>query len=324
MSRPLLILSVALASYAVLSSIASLIVAGVWRIGIAGHGEPAAVRARKLVVLRAVPAVSAAIVTLGLVTPGFVALEPVRAFEAVGPLLVALAAAGVVILVLSIGMAARTAVVTRRLERAWFGSAVALDDQPLPGVPAYGVDSGAPIVALVGVFAPRLIAARAVLEACSNNELAVIAAHERSHLRSRDNLKRWCMACTPDALRWTPLHRTIVTAWNDAAEDAADDAATGNSSFERTGLAELLVKVARLSEPASWNAASVSPFATPDGLNRRVRRLLTEAAPATSTGGRAWPLCLAGLAAIVTAGLSSPTTLVHIHALVESVIAFGR
>src|SRR5688500_13374191 len=93
-------------------------------------------------------------------------------------------------------------------------------------MPVFAIDSVAPIVALVGAFRPRLFAARSVIEACTGGDLAVIVAHERGHLHSRDNLKRWLMACLPDALRWMPMHHEIVAAWHDAAEDAADDAAT--------------------------------------------------------------------------------------------------
>ena len=52
-------------------------------------GCPPHVRARNIVMLRVFPSAAAALVTLGLVLPGFVAFEPVRAVEAVGPALLA-------------------------------------------------------------------------------------------------------------------------------------------------------------------------------------------------------------------------------------------
>ena len=93
-------------------------------------------------------------------------------------------------------------------------------------------------------------------------------------------MKRWLMASLPDALRWTPIHREMIDAWHHAAEDAADDVATGGDEGARINLATLIVKIARLAPEPVWPAATVSPFVSPEGLARRVQRLLT---PATST-----------------------------------------
>ena len=272
MSPSLLVVFVALATYAVLSTLGTLAVAVVWRF--AGmRPMPAALRARRIVTLRLLPSAVAVIVTLGLVVPGFVLFEPARAAEVAGPALIALALAGAWLIIAAAAMAIRTASVTMKLERAWLRSATAFDFDPPAGIPAFAIDSPAPVVALVGVFSPKLLAARAVIDACSRDELANIVAHEHGHFRSMDNLKRWFMSCAPDALRWSPVDREMIAAWCDAAEDAADDAATDGEEIARADLAALLVKVARIT-PATWSTAAVSPFVDADGLDRRVRRLL--------------------------------------------------
>ena len=224
--------------------------------------------------LRVFPSAAAALVTLGLVVPAFVAFEPAGAVEVVGPVLLTLAGAGALLLFAAVALAIRTALVTIKLERAWLRSATAFDFDPPAGIPAYAIDSPAPIVALVGVFSPKLLAARAVIDACSQQELANIVAHEHGHFRSMDNFKRWLMTCAPDALRWSPLHREMTAAWGDAAEDAADDAATAGEALARVDLAALLLKVARLAQGSTWSTVAVSPFVDADGLDRRVRRLL--------------------------------------------------
>ena len=137
------------------------------------------------------------------------------------------------------------------------------------------------MVALVGVFSPRLVAARTVIDACSAEELAAIVAHERGHLHARDNFKRWLLTCAPDVMRWTRAHASIVAAWRDAAEYAADDAATCGEEEARVDLAALLLKIARLAPPRFATPAAVSPFADKEGLDRRVRRLLTPTPGAT-------------------------------------------
>lgn len=323
MSPALLVVFVALATYAVLSTLGSIAVAAAWRL--AGMRPlPAAVRARRIVMLRLLPSAAAAIVTFGVVVPGFVVFEPARAVEVVGPALIALAMAGAWLIIAAAAMAIRTASVTRTLERAWLQSATRFDFDPPAGIPAYAIDSPAPIVALVGVFSPKLLAARAVIDACSREELANIVAHEHGHFRSMDNLKRWLMSCAPDALRWSPIDREMMAAWGDSAEDAADDAATAGEEIARADLAALLVKVARIT-PTAWSTAAVSPFVDADGLERRVRRLLErEPLQPASSGINLLAIGAGVLALAMLAALSSPATLKLVYEIVESVITFAR
>ena len=326
MTRSMLVLSVAFASYAVLSTVGSLVAVALWRRGGFASITPAALRARRLVMLRALPVVAAMTVTATVVMPAFMLFEPDHAVEAVGAALMALAALGAALLLSGAVNAALSALATWRVERAWLRSAQRLDFEPPAGVPAYAVDSFAPVVALVGVFAPKLIAAREVIDACNSHELSNIVAHERGHLHARDNLKRWLMACAPDALRWTPAHDAMVLAWDDAAEDAADDAATAGKDVARLDLAALLVKVARLS-PASGclTAATVSPFIERARLDRRVRRLLSsQPSPGPSRAALLLPLLSLSLGASMLALLSNPSALQTIYEVVEAVVAFGR
>jgi beta-lactamase regulating signal transducer with metallopeptidase domain len=175
------------------------------------------------------------------------------------------------------------------------------------------------------VFSPKLLAARTVIDACTRDELAGIVAHERGHLHAMDNLKRWLMACAPDILRWTPMHHAMLAAWCDAAEDAADDAATAGEEAARLNLAALLVKVARLTPHTPWTAVTVSPFVNADGLDRRVRRLLqSRPRPASSPWAGVLPIAAAGLVVSVVAALNSPAALEGIYELVEALIAFAR
>jgi Zn-dependent protease with chaperone function len=323
-TRPLLIISVALTSYAVLSSVVSLAVMACWRTGLLQRTASPAARARRLVMLRALPTVASAIGVGAVVMPAFLIFEPVRDFESVGPAFIALTVLGLLLLASGAVNAARSAYATWRIERHWLRAAEPLDFDPPAGVPAYAVDSFTPIIALVGVFAPKLIAARTVVEACDRRELANIVAHERGHLHSRDNLKRWLMASAPDALRWTPAHGAILSAWDDAAEDAADDEATAGEEAARVDLAALLVKVARLSTRPNLTAATVSPFIERDRLERRVRRLLSTAHGQPAHHAAIQPFVSTGLGASILGMLNSPEALQTVHEAVELVVAFGR
>ena len=324
MSRPLLITSVTLASYAALNLAISGLVAAVWRrLATDQVGASPAARARRLVWLRACPSLGAGVVTTTVITPAFAIFEPEHASEMAGPVVIMLAALALLQIGASVVVAFATLARTRAAARAWLQSALPLDVDPPAGVPAYTIESLAPIVALVGVFTPKLIAARSVIESCTIEELTAIVAHERGHLEARDNLKRWLMACAPDALRWTTWHREIAAAWHDAAEDAADDAATRGDERARVSLAALLVKIARLTPEPSWPAATVSPFVEKSGLDRRVRRLLTSG-EALSTPSHWLPITAIALLGAALAGALSPAAFEQIYRFVEAIIAFGR
>jgi len=325
MSRPWLIASVGLAAYGVLNLAFSLAAGLAWRMAIARQtGLPPVARARQLVWLRALPCAAAASITVAIVMPAFAIFEPQRASEMAGPVVLAFALASLAQLAASGGLAAWTSARTRAAARDWLRSSSPLDVDPPAGVPAYAIDSRAPIVALVGVFSPKLVAARAVIDACTVEELTTIIAHERRHLHAHDNLKRWLMACTPDALRWTPLHREIAGAWHDASEDAADDAAARGGERARVDLAALLLKIARLTPEPSWPAATVSPFVERDGLERRVRRLLSAGAGVTTPWPGALPLASAALGLAALTVVSSPAALARVYDVVEALIRFGR
>jgi hypothetical protein len=133
------------------------------------------------------------------------------------------------------------------------------------------------------------------------------------------------MACLPDALRWTATHHEIAAAWHDAAEDAADDAATPGDVASRVDLAALLIKIARLTPQPVWPAATVSPFVEPGGLDRRVRRLLAGHATLTNRSpGVVFTITLMAGCAVATALLARPESLERIYLITEAVVAFGR
>ena len=324
MSRPMLILTVALAAYALLNAAASIVVALAWRSRIARHPHASPViRARRLLWLRASSSLWPALLTLALVTPAFAIFEPDRPSEVAGPVIIGLALVASIQIAISLAIALAASLRTHAAARTWLHGSVELNLDPPAGVPAYVIDA-APIVALVGAFRPKLVAARSVIEACTAAELAAIVAHERGHLYSRDNLKRLLLACAPDALRWTAAHQQIAAAWNDAAEDAADDAATPGDAASRVDLAALLIKIARLTPQRVWPAATISPFVEPQELDRRVRRLLEGEAACSNRGERRVTSILLIAVTLAVAGLAQPESLKRTYDLVEALVGLGR
>jgi len=323
MTRSLVIATVCLGAYALLDLAVSAFVALLWRTrAIAPSDLPPHNRARRLFLLRLVPSITAASVTLLVVLPAFSIFEPLGHQEEIGPAMALLAIAAIAHLTIAIGLASRSLWLTRRFEDAWLHGAEVIAAPA--GLRAYAVETTTPMVALVGVFAPKIMAARSVIEACSPEEISRIVAHECGHLHSRDNLKRWLMASLPDVLRWTPIHHEIVEAWHFAAEDAADDATTSGAATERADLAALLLKIVRLTPQPAWDAAVVSPFVEDHGLERRVKRLLKpELEPPAPLAFM--PMAAAAVIVVaIVATLASPESLESVFDAFERLVAIGR
>lgn len=323
MNRLLLIVTVCLGAYALLDLAVSAFIALIWRTrAVAPSTLPPRTRARRLFQLRLVPAVVAATVTAAVVAPAFAIFEPSGLEETIGPVMGLLAMAAIGHLAVAGLLASRSLWLTARFERAWLRNSEAFSTPA--GLPAFSVGSSTPIVALVGVFAPRLIAARSVVDACTAEELSRIVAHECGHLESRDNLKRWLMASLPDALRWTPIHHEIVDAWHHAAEDAADDAATSGDASERAELAALLLKIVRLTPNPAWATAVVSPFVERRGLERRVKRLLKPELESPAPLAVVPMAAAAVIAVAIVTTLASPAFLEAVFYAFERLVAVGR
>ena len=114
MSRPLLVLTVALAGYAVLSSLLAAGVAAFWR-----HRGTNVHSATMMALLRLLPAGFGALATAVIVVPAFLIYEPIRESEPVGPIAIALALISLALAGSAAVNAVRTLVQTGRLERRW-------------------------------------------------------------------------------------------------------------------------------------------------------------------------------------------------------------
>ena len=325
MNRLAIIIAVSLSAYCLLDLAMSTVTAIVWRTrAIAPANLPPSVRARRLLQFRLMPFAAAAAITLFVITPAFAIFEPAHPDEQIGPVLEILSILALVHVGWAIVAAVRSATLTARIEREWLNGAERLDVHRMAGLHAYAIESATPMVALVGVFTPKLLAAKSVIESCTRDEIACIVAHERGHFDARDNLKRWLMASLPGVLGWTSIHREIVDAWHHAAEDAADDAGTGGHAVARAELAALLLKIVRLAPAPAWNAAVVSPFVEQPGLERRVRRLLQPQLEPPAPLAIVPVVGLAAIALAIVLAISSATTLEAIFQTVEHLVALGR
>jgi beta-lactamase regulating signal transducer with metallopeptidase domain len=325
LSRGVLLATALVASYVALSAVSSALVVLLWKSGWLDWSEiPARARAGRLATLRLLPPAVIALLTVFVVFPLFLAEEPANPFEEVGPALVVVALIGIGLFVRSFILALRIVVNTRFIKSVWLPNATRLAVNDTSGVSAYRVELTQPVVALVGIWRPTFVVARVVADACTDKEMADMLRHERTHFLSHDNLKRLLITCAPDVLALTRYHRILANAWHDAAEDAADDAATHGDPRASMELAALLLKIASLAPTPTYKSATISPFIEADGLERRVRRLVSDHEPT-----RAKPsdhLAGAVLIAIAVAGsllLFSRTARGVVHMIVEFVVSTG-
>jgi Zn-dependent protease with chaperone function len=257
--------------------------------------------------LRLAPAGASIAFALFVFAPSYWRYEPRNLGEAFDLTIALFAIAGAALVAASAarGLAAWRAAARRA--RAWkrMSRPLALDNAPLP---AFAVETAAPMMALAGILRPRLIVTRGVLEALTAEELRAAVAHELGHRRAWDNLKRLAMRAAPDLLRFSAVAAALESRWASAAEHAADRHACGDARA-RCALASALVKIARLTPASTPLAEPISTLVDGGEIASRVEHLLSDAPPAARAAGR-WPLAAAAASAIAV-GYGPLLQLVH-------------
>jgi Zn-dependent protease with chaperone function len=275
--------------------------------------------ARLLLGLRLLPFVLALLLVLELCVPSYLWLEPRALSERVGLMGGVLGLLGAATWLNSL----------RRTAQSLFASLChnrlcrfAGQEARLPGEssPVVLVENEAPLLAMSGLFRPRLLISPSVLQNLSAEELDAALAHEHAHCASRDNLKRLLIQLAPDIFPFLHPLRTLERTWSQFAEWAADDQATAGDSGRAVSLAAALVQVARMGRGPRLPFLSTSLLASDRDLSARVDRLLetrpvipaptAEAQPALRT---AVVLLVGSMAAL----LATPATLAVVHELLE-------
>jgi BlaR1 peptidase M56 len=210
------------------------------------HSVTPGTKANLLFAARLLPLALACIVTFGLVLPAFLEFEPYSTGEGMGFRLIALAALGGAMLA---GMVARGVdifMATVKAQRGWREHSKKIRIEGLR-VPVYRVENGASLLAVTGIFRPRIFVAREITETLSQEELRAALAHELAHVSSFDNLKQLLLKITR-APRWLKALYSADAEWTNASEIAADhDALAEGASV--LDLSSALIKVGRLNRP---------------------------------------------------------------------------
>lgn len=221
-----------------------------------------------------------------------------------------LAACGLLIVCAGLFRIARAEARTTRAVTQWLVGTSGIDSEA--ETPILSAANGAPPLILVGIRRPRVMVSDTAATVLSEHELQVAIRHELGHMRSWDNLKKALINATP-----FPGMSSLETAWREAAELAADDAAVG-SRQDALDLAAALIKLSRSSKQQWAEPALASGLVCgSSSISLRVKRLL-QWRTAGRRFQRTWPwTLLVLLTMIVGIANSYGATLVITHRLTE-------
>jgi Zn-dependent protease with chaperone function len=188
------------------------------------------------------------------------------------------------------------------------------------------------VLAIVGVFRPRLFIAGQVLRGLETAELKASIDHELGHIAGRDNLKRVFLRLCGDLLVF-PFANSIDRTWSEASEIAADESAarSGNAN-SALDLASAIVKIGKMVEKGSAYRLPAGAYLLEphdSTLASRVRRLIslpdTLSEPRGMSDSVYSVLCWAAIASSVSTVVFLAINndfLAFIHRSTETVLAF--
>lgn len=314
------LLCLSFASFFVLNAVLTVLVRAVssYAIALSASRTPGAA-ARFLFTLRMLPAALAALFVFGLCVPSYLWLEPSVTSEQISLVCAVFGILAAAACSNAVTRSARALMTALRFNRLCASRGTKLR---VPGVRTLllVIESQAPVLAMAGVFRPRLVISRSVLNALSPAELRAALRHEQSHLSFRDNLKRLLLLLAPDFFPFRGTLRNLERNWSRFIEWAADDQAVAGDSVRAASLAAALVRVARLGSATALPALSTSLLACDHDLSARVDRLLHSASAHESRpASRAWFFGTSALfaAALLSAVLLAPFLLSSVHNLLE-------
>ena len=272
-----------------------------------------------LFTLRMFPLAFGAAITLGFALPSFLLLEPKRSAESPEPYLIAFACLAVVaaglIAIRWLCLLSRSHQTVRKMKQG-----AELLHRSL-SIPVYRVRSPESLIAVVGIFSPKVFVGTAAMASLSCEELHAAIAHELAHVRSFDNLKQLLLKITRLPQFFESLAK-VDAQWSAAAEVMADTNALrqGTSPLE---LSSAIVKVGRLRstpDPAfSVPGCHLIPRGGSSGLAIRIKHLHdalnADSKPTTERPDFRWFLLfLLGTSAYL---LVLPTALPLVHRWME-------
>ncbi|MGB7132453.1 MAG: M56 family metallopeptidase [Candidatus Sulfotelmatobacter sp.] len=269
--------------------------------------------------LRLAPAVISALAMLSLAAPSFLWLEPRSAIEPIGVVPIALSICALAGVLWGIWNAASSLRRALRTVAIWAKAASVISSERSgagDSVPILQSSSALPPLTAAGILKPSVWLSQTAESMLSQRELGSALRHEMVHVRRKDNLRKLIFR-----LIAFPGMERLESAWREAAELAADDAAVSNRS-EALDLAAALIKLSRIAQlhpPAELTTALVS--SPMDSVNARVERLISwsETRPQMASFRPKYVLCTASAIAM-TLAFTYTHLLIFLHAATELLV----
>ena len=225
-----------------------------------------------LFALRLGPAVISGAAILILAVPSFLWLEPRAVVEPIGIVPIFLCACGLAGILWAIWNATSALRRALRTVASWASTGSIISWEPADSnrsVPIARSVSALPPLTAAGIVNPTVWLSPTAESMLSERELRSALRHEMVHVRRKDNLRKLILR-----LLAFPGMGKLESAWREATEMAADDAAVSNRS-EALDLAAAVIKLSRLTPldpPAELTTALVRSSA--ESVNLRVQRLI--------------------------------------------------
>jgi len=292
--------------------IVSLAVGCTWRrIQLRAQHFPVGRLANLLFALRISPLAIATVITAAFTVPSFLLLEPRSIEEPLGAIPLVLALCGAALAVFGLLNAVRAIRRATRTISDWTSTAEAVHSS-VP-FPVLRIGRSVPAMTAAGIMRPRILLSGSAEFVLNGNELRTALNHEIAHIRRRDNLKKLLLRFIA-----FPGLRGLESAWLEATEMAADDAAV-SSTADALDLAAALIKLStlRAAEPSpDLTAALVHGHATL--INARVERLISWSGECRrSRNFSAWRGVGAVVATIALFAITYGSLLSRVHAATE-------
>lgn len=305
-------IAVTFSVFVMVYGIVSLAVGCTWRrIRSRARHLPVGRLADLLFMLRISPLAIATVTTAAFTVPSFLLLEPRSIEEPLGAIPVVLALCGAI---LAVSGLLNAVLAIRRASRTisdWTSSAEPV--QSAVPVPVLRIGRAVPAMTAAGIVRPRILLSGSAEFVLNGNELRTALNHEIAHIRRRDNFKKLLVHFVA-----FPGLRGLESAWLEATEMAADDAAV-SSTADALDLAAALIKLSTLRavEPSpDLTAALVHGHA--NSINARVERLISWSGNCRrSQNFSAWRGVGAAIATIVLFAITYGSLLARVHTATE-------
>jgi len=238
-------ISLTLAFLLIVNLMVALLSSGLWRLT-SKHMQSLAVNTQAQIIfgLRILPVVAGLVFVIAFLIPAYLLHEPISSGEVISSKLALIALVSSLGVCIALYRVVETWLVTRRLASNWLLDAVEIKVDSLR-VPVYRIKHQFPVIAVIGIFRPRMFVAEQVLRSLDHNEFRAAIAHEYGHLRANDNFKRTVLRICRDLLI-LPLGKGLDRAWAENAESVADEYAARTGPSTALDLASALVKIARI------------------------------------------------------------------------------